>query len=365
MEKYFLYLLVICIVVVLALINYIVRVLVNKLGLESITSYIAGCFTKHDNIDASNSPEIIENQIRMLFFGDMMLDRRVATVIEANGLDYVFGQLDEVGFYDNYDLISANLESAITNKGKHYLPLKKYDFAISPEIVAGTKNYNFNFFNLANNHFGDQGIQGINETRVNLDKLDFNYIGCENGMVSDCSSKIIEIKNSKIGMVGLSVIGNKFDLKKAKEIIIDLKSKTNLVIVNIHWGNEYKIQFNNTQQKMAYDFIDIGADVIIGHHPHVAQGVEIHKNKLVFYSLGNFVFDQYFSKETQKGLAVEFIFRENESNFKLHPFKSKKSQVNLMRGTERDNFLQELVRRSVLDERFIIQMEKGIFRINN
>ncbi|MFH1891039.1 MAG: AmmeMemoRadiSam system protein B [Candidatus Kuenenbacteria bacterium] len=336
-------------------------ILANKPDLESTTSYVTGYFTKQDNVGISYLPENInvKNSIRMLFFGDLMLDRYVAEKIKQNGIEYIFEKLDEKDFFENYNLISANLEGAVTDAGKHYPPLKEFDFAFSPEVMAGIKDYNFNFFNLANNHFGDQGTQGVNETRENLDKLDFNYIGCENGIADNCSSKVIALKDKKIGMVGLSVFWNKFDSEKAIQTISELKRKTDLVIVNIHWGDEYKTQFNGSQQKLAYTFIDYGADIIIGHHPHVVQGIEVYKNKPIFYSLGNFVFDQYFSEETQKGLAVEFIFKNDELNFKLHPLSSQKSQVNLMASVEKEEFLQKIVERSALDEGFKNQIKKG------
>ena len=87
--------------------------------------------------------------------------------------------------------------------------------------------------------------------------------------------------------------------------------------------------------------------MIIGHHPHVVQGIETYKNKLIFYSLGNFVFDQYIIDEAQKGLAVEIVFENDKLNFKLHPFKSQKSQVVLMTDSEKDDFLQKITERSL------------------
>lgn len=311
-------------------------ILANKPDLKNTTSYITGYFTKPNNI----------NIVRMLFFGDLMLDRDISAKIQENGLDYVFGQLDEMNFYDNYDLISANLEGAITNDKIYYPPEKEFDFTFSPEVIDGLKNYNFNFFNLANNHFDDQGQQGIDETRENLNKLGFSYVGCRNGIISDCSSKMILLKNKKIEMIGLSAFWGEFDLDGVKQKISELKNKTDLVIVNIHWGGEFNTQFDSYQQKIAHSLIDSGVDVIIGHHPHVVQGIEIYNDKPIFYSLGNFVFDQYFSEETQKGLAIELIFKNDELNFEIYPLKSQKGRVGLMTGTERENFLQKIVERS-------------------
>jgi len=109
-------------------------------------------------------------------------------------------------------------------------------------------------------------------------------------------------------MVGLSMVGLKPDIEKVKEAINFLKDKTDWVIVNIHWGEEYDLNFNKIQKEIAYQLIDDGADVIIGHHPHVVQEVEVYKGRPIFYSLGNFIFDQMWSEETKKGAVVELTF---------------------------------------------------------
>lgn len=271
----------------------------------------------------------IPKPIRMLFFGDMMLDRHVGELINKKGLDHIFEKLDEADFFANYDLVSANLEGTVTNSGEHYAPDKLYDFAFHPDLISGLKKYNFNFFNLANNHFDDQGEAGMDETRENLDRLGFNYSGDRNGIVSDHSKKIMVLKNKKIGLIGLSALGNALDLVKAVRIVSELASTTDLVIVNIHWGEEYQLRSNKKQQELAHRLINADADIIIGHHPHVVQEIEVYKNKLIFYSLGNFIFDQYFSKETQEGLAVEIIFDKGEVDHKTHLFKSSLSQLEL------------------------------------
>lgn len=135
--------------------------------------------------DDNYSYQAAENQIptnespavNLLFFGDMMLDRHVGEKISQNGLDYIFAKLagEENRFFTGIDLVSANLEGAVTDVGAHYTPAMAYDFAFAPELINQLKQYNFNFFNLANNHFTDQGSRGVNETRENLSQLGFNY----------------------------------------------------------------------------------------------------------------------------------------------------------------------------------------------
>lgn len=297
-----------------------------------------------------------------LFFGDLMLDRNVLNQINKNSLEYLFEKLDEEKFFDNYNLISANLEGAVIENGQHYAPNNLYDFAFDTELVGKLKNYNFNFFTLANNHFTDQGDRGVEETRKNLDELKFDYTGCEDKEVGDCSVKILEINKKKIAMLGFSMVYGVFDETKAVEIINKIKAETDLVIVNIHWGVEYEHYFNKKQKQVGYDLVDAGADIIIGHHPHVVQGLEIYKNKPIFYSLGNFVFDQYFSVDTQESLAVSIKVLENKFEFILHPLKSQKSQASLMSEEDKNKFLNKFISWSELPED--MDLSSGEFVLN-
>lgn len=339
--------------------------LINKPE-EPTTSHNFFYFQKGDN-------SIKEKNISFLFFGDLMLDRHVGEKIKQNGIDWPFTKLagEENRFFQGPDIISANLEGAVANNGAHYNPEMAYDFSFSPEIISNLKKYNFNFFNLANNHFSDQGERGIIETRKNLDELKLNYTGCQDGQIGDCSGKIVEIypvrndgvsngvAGKKIGLAGFSTVYSLIDSEKAGEVVKKLANETDLVIVNFHWGVEYDHEFNQTQQKLARALIDDGADIIIGHHPHVVQGLEIYKNKPIFYSLGNFVFDQYFSSDTQEGLAVGINTANQETELYLFPMKSKLSQPELMKGQEKEKFLNNFISWSDLEESYKEQIKQG------
>jgi gamma-polyglutamate biosynthesis protein CapA len=279
-----------------------------------------------DVINVPNKP------IKLLFFGDLMLDRHVGEKINKYGLDYLLEKLEEENFTSSYDIVSANLEGAVANDGAHYPPHNLYDFSFSPDLIAGLKKYNFNFFNLANNHLSDQGQQGIKETYQNLSDLGFYYSGCRDAFLSpseeilememgdnqvvlseeNCSDIIINIKNKKIAFLGFSIVYKNIAENEIMERIKILKEKSDFVIVNAHFGLEYQAKANSGQENLARKMIDNGADIIIGHHPHVIQNYEIYQQKPIFYSLGNFIFDQYFSPETQEGLAVSITLEESQ-----------------------------------------------------
>lgn len=306
-----------------------------------------------NNNEEANFPLVDQKKypLRFLFFGDLMLDRHVGEKIQKYGLDYLLENLMKDDFISGYDIVSANLEGAVTSGGQHYPPNNLYDFAFSPDIINQLKKYNFNFFNLANNHFSDQGLKGENETFQNLSDLGFYYSGCRDAYLSNlsdlsevvnvemgqgmpvlssdnCSSIILEVRGVKIVFLGFSIVYKEIEKNKIMEQIKKLKEVSDFVIVNVHFGTEYQTQANNYQKVLAREMIDFGADVIIGHHPHVSQNYEIYQGKPIFYSLGNFVFDQYFSAETQSGLAVGLDIKEDKSiDFSVYKIKTAGSRI--------------------------------------
>jgi len=316
--------------------------IISAIILGIILATLAGLFLY---LKPAKSDPILK-PVKILFVGDLMLDRYVADLDRRKGIGYFFDKIiqSDKNFFSGYDLVSANLEGAVTNNGEHYSPVNGNDFAFLPENVSSLKKYNFNFFNIANNHLYDQGEKGYQETKQNLDSLKFDYSGCPDRMVGDCSVKILNISEKKIGMVGASMVYGVFDTEKLKKQIQDLKSKTDFIVVNIHWGAEYAHNYNKVQQKTAHELIDAGADIIVGHHPHVVQGVEIYKNHPIFYSLGNFIFDQYFSSDTQEGLSLGMNYSSEKLEINLYPLKSKNSQVVLMNEKEKTDFFEQMLK---------------------
>ncbi|MDD4900916.1 MAG: CapA family protein [Patescibacteria group bacterium] len=319
--------------------------------------------------------------VKMLFVGDIMLDRHVKEKIEEKNLAYLFDGFKAGGFdFRQYDLVNANLEGAVTDSGAHYAPAYSYDFAFAPELIGELKNYNFKIFNLANNHLTDQGERGVVETGINLAKLGYKYYGCQDAQAGDCSATIYEARGFKIGFAGFSMVYKEFNQAEAEKIIAELKNKTDLTVVSIHWGKEYEHIFNGIQESIAHKFIDAGADIIVGHHPHVVQGVEIyetkraaangaHPNELIrrpiFYSLGNFIFDQYFSRDTQEELAIELDWNAaGQGRVILYPLISRQSQPSLMAGEARRKYLEKIAGWSKGDSRLMEGIKKGELSID-
>ncbi|HYC79843.1 MAG TPA: CapA family protein, partial [Candidatus Binatia bacterium] len=176
----------------------------------------------------------------------------------------------------------------------------------------------------------DQGREGLLYTNALLNQNNILPVGT--GL--DCHDGVIkEVNGIKFGFLGYSYTayndGGKSkdplvcDWNDREQVALDiqaLKTKTDFVIVSSHMGAEYKRTPEETNANGARAAIDAGADLFIGHHPHWMQTIEEYKGKYIFYSLGNFVFDQMWSQDTREGLAVEVLFKDqNLSRITLMP----------------------------------------------
>lgn len=115
---------------------------------------------------------------------------------------------------------------------------------------------------------------------------------------------------------------SQLDLEKVREKIKEIQAKNDIIVISMHWGEEYKLRSNFQQQKLGRALIDAGADLIVGHHPHVIQEIEKYKHGWIAYSLGNFIFDQWFSEETMQGLILEVKIKD-KNIAALNPIKVK------------------------------------------
>jgi len=258
-----------------------------------------------------------EAPARILFTGDIMLSRLVENRIYVSGdFKYPFLKIGE--FLSGADLTVGNLEGPISSKGENQG--SKYSFRADPKVVEGLKYAGFDVLSLANNHILDWGREALADT-VYL--LNFNGISTTGaGENEEEANRIVikEVKGNKIAFLSFTDLypesfeakGKKggisnFDIEKIKSEIKDLKEtkKADIAVVSLHFGEEYETKVSKAKREMARALIDSGADLFIGHHPHVAQEVEIYNGKFIAHSLGNFVFDQDFSEETMRGLILE------------------------------------------------------------
>lgn len=271
------------------------------------------------------APRVETKPVQILFVGDMMLDRTVRTSIDAKGLEYLLTDVRPI-FEDN-DLVIGNLEGSVTSNpsvsAKDYSVLR---FTFDPSVLEELKKFGFSGFSLANNHALDFGKEGFLETQANISRSDLFSFGSP---LNDLNlSAEARIEDEKLCFVGYHSLFDE-DTDPVTAEIARIRSKCTYITVFAHWGNEYEDNESAAQQQRAHEFIDSGADLIIGAHPHVVQPIEIYKNKAIFYSLGNFIFDQDFSLATRQGLAIRLELSSSTAAFRLIPVEMRKAELYL------------------------------------
>jgi len=218
--------------------------------------------------------------------------------------------IDKVkGIIGENDIVIGNLESPLVPAGD---AIKKTFFG-EPKYAKFLKDCGINVINIANNHIMEHGTDGFNSTIAALNDAGINATGC----IVNSKPQIIykNIKRYKIAIAGFSNVdlhllqnNDQFSILNEENVLSTLNTmmeqKADLKILCFHWGNEYIHIPSLVQRDLAYKFIDNGADMIVGHHPHVIQPYEAYKNGHVFYSLGNFIFDYVFSEMVSIGLIA-------------------------------------------------------------
>lgn len=302
----------------------------SQIAQEGGTSYFSVIFEE-------GRAEKISNQYNLLIVGDIMMGRGVQKFTDQFGLSYPFENIKNI--FKGIDIILGNLEGPVTEEAP-LIPLSSMSLVYSVEIVQELKKIGFNLLTLANNHSLDKGEKVLEQTRNYL--LDYGIQPL--GDYRSCDEKYYyQYKN--ILLIGANLVyANQYCVSEIEKNIKAIKQKdpTIFIIVVPHWGIEYVHRPNIFQEETAHTLIDAGADLIIGHHPHVVQSIEKYKGKLIFYSLGNFVFDMYGSKDVQQELALGIDWQDNQVTLYLIPLESNKSQLSLLQAKEQEDFLNWL-----------------------
>lgn len=274
------------------------------------------------NVNQSDLTNIEAQSIVLMAVGDIMLDRGVKYMIDKYGkgdFDFVFSNIKNE--LSKADILFGNLEGPISDKGLRVGSI--YSFRFSPITTLALKNAGFDILSIANNHMLDYQATALKDTMLNLKEAGIDFVGAGNDETEAFGLKIKEIQGVKIGFLGFENLGpvnwrageNKVgmawigwgDFEKIKQIVIESKAQVDVLAVSLHAGVEYQSLPDEFQKEFSKMAIDAGADLVLGHHPHVVQPLEKYNNGWIVYSLGNFIFDQYFSKETMEGglLKVE------------------------------------------------------------
>lgn len=314
-------------------------------------------------------PLLSTAQVKFCAVGDILLDRGVRRTIEKTDAIYPFRNVEEI--INKYHLAFGNLECPICPKEQGFAMNKRFSFRADSIFVDGLKFAGFNILSIANNHTVDYGNNGFLKTIEILKQNNIHSIGGGKNQQEAFNPVIIEENGQKFaffanlqflleGLIFMQDVPYPAfgQIDRLCDSIEKYNSLVDFVIVSFHWGIENCLIPTNLQINAAHNVVDAGADIVLGHHPHVLQPIEIYNNGLILYSLGNFVFDNsneiqkqsiIFSCNFKNGLISETQLipikivdncpqkANNQESKKIFEHISKKSQSNVLNFNEKDN----------------------------
>lgn len=309
-------------------------------------------FSNNGTINLRETP----SKFRLLAVGDCIPGGRTESLFKSRSENSILGELKPL--LSEADIVLFNLETPLCQTGGP-IPKCGSNFRIAPETAYGLKAAGFNVAALANNHILDFGPEGIEETISTLKRAKILYHGAGNTPNEakrplECNINGVDVtflnyaegEFSKLTIEGkgaapLELVDNKAAIEKAKEA-------SDIVVVSVHAGNEYQHFPSPWIQSVYRQFISFGADVVIGHHPHIPQGMEWYQNGLIVYSLGDFMFEYRNDRGTCVTLILELWFDgEGMTSVRIHPIrKNVDASMSFLRGMERRFFINHINRLS-------------------
>jgi poly-gamma-glutamate synthesis protein (capsule biosynthesis protein) len=252
-------------------------------------------------------PPVPEPQATVLFAGDMMFDRTIRTTIEQKGGDFIFSCIDST--LAGQDLVVANLEGPITatssrSVGSAIGSEENFVFTFPLSTAALLASHRIGVVNLGNNHVTNFGEDGVRSTIRALTDAGVGYFG-------DPLSQAVAAR--EVRGVHLAFINyNEFEPSSTASTTVaqigEARARGDVAIVYAHWGIEYATTSAPYMHVLAHEFADAGAALVVGSHPHVVQEHEAYHGAYIYYSLGNFIFDQYWSDAVRHGLVLQVTF---------------------------------------------------------
>ena len=221
---------------------------------------------------------------------------RFNSIVEKYGYDYFFSNVRDI--FEGDDLTIVNLEGPLSTRTAHKRG-ELFLFRADPECVKILSGSSVDLCNLANNHSQDCGLDGLKDTAKVLDENDIGF--CAYNVAYEET-----IRGVRVCVLGFTKWER--DTKAVVKAVAKARENCDLLIVNMHWGEEHEYRQNGAQTKAAHAIIDAGADLIIGTHPHVVQGIEKYKGKYIIYSLGNFSFAGNADPEDKRCLIFQQKF---------------------------------------------------------
>lgn len=274
--------------------------------------------------------------VTLVAVGDIMVGGPNRALLQRTSARYPFEGAGIRNLLLDADLTLGNLECAVTTRGRQQP--KAYTFRADPEVVEGLWWAGFDILGLANNHTGDYGQIGLLDTFDALAAAGLRYIGAGHSIEKARRPQVVQVRDITIALLAYSQVGpqsfyatatgpGSAPLSKVRKDVREAKATADVVIVFCHWGNEYTAWRSAAQRALAQELAQAGADLVIGHHPHVVQGLAYESETLVVYSLGNFVFYPMSPAHTDEGVILRcHLDATGVKAFELIPYVISNSQ---------------------------------------
>ena len=273
---------------------------------------------------------LASDSLSITFTGDVLLDRGVRQFVEHRSVDKLFSPFVDSVFQSS-DLVVANLECPATKIRQP--AFKQYIFRAEPEWLQTLKAHGITHLNLANNHSVDQGRIGLADTKKNIQETGIIPVGAGDNMqeaaqpvlLASTPRNVYLLTSLQMPLENFSYLPDKTsvsheDLDSLKTRVRQLKETDPCcyIIVSLHWGGEHTLRPVPLQRQQAHQLIDAGVDALICHHTHTLQTIEQYQGKPIYYSIGNFIFDQK-KPINSKACMVKVTIKKESSHIETIP----------------------------------------------
>ncbi len=285
-----------------------------------------------------------EESNSLIFVGDVLLARNVEILSQRYGATYPFKGL-KFSTIAPASYIIGNFESAVPLVHEP-TAAGSLRFSVDASFLPYLRQAGFTHLSLANNHSFDYGKQNFLHTKETLLVHDLAPMGHPE-QISKESISFLTVNHKVVALLTIHTLAQMPTVSEVEAMVSYASKRSDMQITYVHWGTEYELVNDTSQRDLAEVLVKAGVDLIVGHHPHVVQNVDVIDGVPVFYSLGNYIFDQYFSLETQEGLVLQLDVSDDPILY-LHPVTSEASlsQPRAMTATHHVRFLHSLASRS-------------------
>lgn len=296
-------------------------------------------------------PEEGEDPVTLLFAGDLFLTDLLQSKYNQQGIGAAASE-GLLSVLRDADVFMLNQEFPFGTTGEA-MEEKEYTFRVDPGYISVLSDLSVDIVTLANNHMLDFGRSPLTETLHTLDQAGIAHVGAGENLEEAKALKTFEINGKTVGFLGASRVipvaswnassGSSgvfttYDASALVEEIEKAEESCDFTVVYVHWGIEKNNQPEEYQKTLARQYIDAGADAVIGAHPHVLQGIEYYQGKPIFYSLGNFIF----SNGTYESMLVSLTLGEDGTGIRLIPCVSEANQMRLLEESKTESLYRNL-----------------------